>query len=49
MLVADGSDLLESYPHLILFPGLALFFTMMAFQLLGDGLRALPLIPKEEG
>ena len=39
VLAADGADLLESYPHLILFPGSALFFTMMAFQLLGDGLR----------
>ncbi len=29
----------KSYPHLILYPGLALFFTMLAFNLLGDGLR----------
>ncbi len=29
----------KSYPHLILFPGMALFFTMLAFNLLGDGLR----------
>lgn len=29
----------KSYPHLILFPGAALFFTMLAFNLLGDGLR----------
>ena len=27
------------YPHLILFPGAALFITMLAFNLLGDGLR----------
>lgn len=39
VLASDGADLLESYPHLILFPGAALYFTMMAFQLLGDGLR----------
>ena len=39
VLASDGADLLESYPHLILFPGAALFFTLMAFQLLGDGLR----------
>jgi oligopeptide transport system permease protein len=39
VLASDGADTLESYPHLILFPGAALFFTMMAFQLLGDGLR----------
>jgi oligopeptide transport system permease protein len=29
----------KSYPHLILFPGAALFLTMLAFNLLGDGLR----------
>ncbi len=29
----------KSYPHLIVFPGMALFFTMLAFNLLGDGLR----------
>jgi oligopeptide transport system permease protein len=29
----------KSYPHLILYPGLALFITMLAFNLLGDGLR----------
>lgn len=39
VLAADGADMLESYPHLILFPGAIIFFTMMAFQLLGDGLR----------
>lgn len=39
VLASDGADLLESYPHLIIFPGAVLFLTMMAFQLLGDGLR----------
>ncbi len=29
----------KSYPHMILFPGLAIFLTMLAFNLLGDGLR----------
>jgi oligopeptide transport system permease protein len=29
----------KSYPHLIFFPGLAIFLTMLAFNLLGDGLR----------
>lgn len=29
----------KSYPHLILYPGIALFLTMLAFNLLGDGLR----------
>lgn len=39
VLSADGAESLESYPHLIVFPGLALYLTMLAFQLLGDGLR----------
>ena len=39
VLASDGADMLESYPHLILFPGLVLFITMLAFQLFGDGLR----------
>ena len=29
----------KSYPHLILSPGTAIFLTMLAFNLLGDGLR----------
>lgn len=29
----------KSSPHLIIFPGLALFLTMLAFNLFGDGLR----------
>lgn len=29
----------KSSPHLIVFPGAALFMTMMAFNLFGDGLR----------
>lgn len=29
----------KSYPHLIIFPGVVLFTTMLAFNLLGDGLR----------
>jgi oligopeptide transport system permease protein len=29
----------KSYPHLIVFPGIALYLTMLAFNLLGDGLR----------
>jgi len=29
----------KSYPHLLIFPGLALYLTMLAFNLLGDGLR----------
>lgn len=38
-LANEGFRGMTSYPHLIIFPGLALFLTMMAFQLLGDGLQ----------
>ncbi|MFQ5588482.1 MAG: ABC transporter permease [Nitrospiria bacterium] len=38
-LANEGWKALKFYPHLILFPGLAIFFTMLAFNFLGDGLR----------
>ena len=38
----------KSFPHLVLFPGAALFLTMLAFNLLGDGLRD-AFDPKSEG
>jgi ABC-type dipeptide/oligopeptide/nickel transport system permease subunit len=38
-LAGEGWAALKFYPHLILFPGLAIFFTMLAFNLLGDRLR----------
>ncbi len=40
-LASEGFRGMRSYPHLILFPGLILFFTMLAFQFLGDGLKDL--------
>jgi oligopeptide transport system permease protein len=39
VLANAGWKTIKSYPHLILAPGCALFFTMLAFNLLGDGLR----------
>ena len=30
---------LFSAPHLVIFPGFAIMFTVLAFNLLGDGLR----------
>ena len=39
MMIADGREVLRSYPHLALFPALALFLIMFAFNFLGDGLR----------
>jgi oligopeptide transport system permease protein len=38
-LVADGSRVLAIFPWLVVFPGLALAMTLLAFNFLGDGLR----------
>lgn len=38
-LANEGWRGMRSYPHLIFFPGLVLFLTMLSFQFLGDGLR----------
>ncbi len=39
VLIANGNESLFSAPWISLFPGLALLLTMLAFNLLGDGLR----------
>lgn len=39
VLASDGWRSLSSFPHLIVSPGLAIYLTMLAFNLLGDGLR----------
>ena len=38
-LISEGAQAIRSYPHLVLFPALALAMTMFAFNFLGDGLR----------
>lgn len=38
-LANDGFQAFKSFPNLIIFPGLAIFFTVLSFNLLGDGLR----------
>lgn len=38
-LANEGFRGIQSYPHLMLFPGLALFITMIGFHFLGDSLR----------
>lgn len=38
-MIADGSEFLRSYPYMAVFPGIALFLIMFAFNFLGDGLR----------
>jgi ABC-type dipeptide/oligopeptide/nickel transport system permease subunit len=39
LMVADAKGLLTSAPHLVLFPGAAIFVTVLAFVFVGDGLR----------
>ena len=39
VLAEEGWKSLRSYPHLMIAPGAAIFLTMMAFNLMGDGLR----------
>ncbi|MBI2088401.1 MAG: ABC transporter permease [Deltaproteobacteria bacterium] len=38
-LAQDGWRAMRTYPHIILFPGLAIFFTILSFNYLGNGLR----------
>jgi len=39
-LASDGFEAMRSYPHLILFPCVAIFAALVGFQLLGEELRA---------
>ncbi|HEV3401973.1 MAG TPA: ABC transporter permease [Acidimicrobiales bacterium] len=39
LMVAQGKDYIFSSPHLLFFPGAAIFLTVLAFVLVGDGLR----------
>lgn len=39
MLSGSGRDFMEQVPTLALFPGLAIFFSVLSFNLLGDALR----------
>ena len=39
MMISEGYKAIRSYPHLAIYPGLALAISMMAFNFLGDGLR----------
>ena len=38
-MIAQGNEFLTFAPWVSVFPGLFLFLTMLAFNLLGDGLR----------
>ncbi|MFP5256869.1 MAG: ABC transporter permease [Acidimicrobiia bacterium] len=39
LMVSDGKSLLATAPHLLFFPGMAIFITVLAFVFVGDGLR----------
>lgn len=39
LMVSDGKSLLAVAPHLLFFPGMAIFVTVLAFVFIGDGLR----------
>jgi peptide/nickel transport system permease protein len=39
LLVAQGKGTLSNAPHLLFFPGAAIFLTVLAFVFIGDGLR----------
>lgn len=47
-MLSSGRNYLNTAPHVALFPGLAIFFTVLAFNLIGDGLRD-ALDPKIQG
>jgi glutathione transport system permease protein len=38
-MLSSGRDYLNTAPHVTLYPGIAIFVTVLAFNLLGDGLR----------
>ena len=38
-MISEGAELIRSFPYQALFPAMALFFVMFAFNFLGDGLR----------
>lgn len=39
IMLAEGRNLIETSPWICIFPGLAILFTVLGFNLLGDGLR----------
>ncbi len=45
-MLASGRDLMYGHPYLTIFPGIAIFITVLSFNILGDGLRS-ALDPKD--
>ena len=38
-MLSDGREQMRNYPHLVIFPGLAIMIAAMSLNLIGDGLR----------
>jgi peptide/nickel transport system permease protein len=38
-MVSDGRPYIQEYPWMVLFPGLAIFLTVMGLTLMSDGLN----------
>ena len=38
-MLSEGREFIRYMPHLVLFPGLSIMITVLALNLLGDGLR----------
>jgi oligopeptide transport system permease protein len=39
MMISEGVRNIRSHPHMLVFPGVLLSLTLLAFNFLGDGLR----------
>lgn len=39
LLLSDGKAFFTAYPHMIIFPAIMIMFAIMAFNMMGDGLR----------
>lgn len=39
LILSDGKSFFTSFPHMVLFPALMILLTILAFNMLGDGLR----------
>lgn len=46
IMLSDGRQFMQDYPHVVLFPGLAISLSVLGINLLGDGLRDI-LDPRE--
>ena len=38
-MLAEGKGQMRYYPHLVIVPGIAILFTVLSLNLMGDGLR----------